>query len=120
MGGPMMGIAQFTTELPIVKGTSGILVLTARDVRNNDKEHPCIKCGRCVANCPMGLNPGMLSILGERGMAEEAKEDFGLLNCIECGCCSYNCPSKRNIVHYVKYLKKLSADLAAAAKDKQK
>ena len=114
MGGPMMGISQYTQGVPVVKGTSGILVLSKEDVQNGE-ESPCIRCGRCVKNCPMGLNPSMLGILGERELFEEAKEEYGLLDCLECGCCCYNCPSKRKIVHYVKYAKKLAAEKAAAA-----
>jgi len=115
MGGPMMGIAQYTTEAPVIKGTSGILVLNKKDV-SKGLETACIRCGRCVRNCPMGLNPSMLSILGERGFCDEAKEEYNLLDCIECGCCSFNCPAKRNVVHYIKYCKKLCADKAAATK----
>jgi len=115
MGGPMMGIAQYTTEVPVIKGTSGILALNKRDV-SKGLESGCIRCGRCVQNCPMGLNPSMLSILGEHGFCDEAKEEYHLLDCIECGCCSFNCPAKRNVVHYIKYCKKLCAEKAAAAK----
>ena len=74
----------------------------------------CIRCGRCVDACPMGLVPSMLSILGQRGLFEVAKDQYDLLDCVECGSCVYTCPAKRNIVHYVKYLKSLNA--AAAAK----
>lgn len=112
MGGPMMGIAQYTKKVPVIKGTSGILMLSEKDVCPG-KEQPCIRCGRCVDACPMGLNPSMLSILGERNLIEESKEEYHLLDCIECGCCSFSCPAKRNIVHYIKYTKKQYADLAA-------
>jgi Na+-translocating ferredoxin:NAD+ oxidoreductase subunit C len=115
MGGPMMGISQYTIEVPIVKGTSGILALSKKDI-NPARESACIHCGRCVKNCPMGLNPGMLSTLGEREMFEEAKDTYYLFDCIECGSCSFNCPARRNIVHYIKYLKRLSAEKAAQNK----
>ncbi|HMM22813.1 MAG TPA: electron transport complex subunit RsxC [Selenomonadales bacterium] len=113
MGGPMMGMAQCRIDVPVIKGTSGILALSSSDV-NAGEEKPCIRCGRCVNACPMGLVPSMLSILGQQGLYETAKEDFDLLDCVECGSCVYVCPAKRNIVHYVKYLKAQNA--AAAAK----
>ena len=102
MGGPMMGFAQFTLDVPIIKGISGILALSKKDV-NSGEESPCIRCGKCVEACPMGLVPSMLSILGERNIYEEAKEDYDLFNCVECGSCVYVCPAKRNIVQYIRY-----------------
>lgn len=112
MGGPMMGMAQFSLDTPVIKGTSGILALTKSET-NESKEAPCIRCGRCIQACPMGLNPSMLSILGERSFYIEAKEDYCLLDCIECGSCVYVCPAKRNIVQYVKYSKAQNAVKAA-------
>lgn len=112
MGGPMMGMAQCKLDVPVIKGTSGILALSASDV-NAGPEQPCIRCGRCVDACPMGLNPSMLSILGQRGIYDKAKEEYDLLDCVECGSCVYTCPAKRNIVHYVKLSKAQNAALAA-------
>lgn len=115
MGGPMMGMSQYTYQVPVIKGTSGILALHRKDV-NDRVESACLHCGKCVEVCPMGLNPGVLSILGEKELIEEALKDQGVLNCLECGCCSFVCPSKRRIVHYIKYTKKLLNDQAAKAK----
>lgn len=108
MGGPMMGVTQYTTEAPIIKGVNGILAFTKEKI-NDGPEAACIRCGKCLEACPMGLNPSMLSILGERSLTEEALSDYHLLDCIECGCCAYVCPAKRRIVHYIRYAKKSSA-----------
>jgi Na+-translocating ferredoxin:NAD+ oxidoreductase subunit C len=115
MGGPMMGAAQYNLDVPVIKGTSGILALTKSDI-NYETESACIRCGRCINACPMGLNPSMLSILGENDLYKEAKEDYNLLDCIECGSCVYTCPAKRNIVQYIKYCKAKNAAEAKAAK----
>jgi Na+-translocating ferredoxin:NAD+ oxidoreductase subunit C len=108
-------MAQRTMDVPIIKGTSGILCLTAAEAEIGP-ERSCIRCGRCVEACPMGLVPSMLSILGERNAFQVAKEDYNLLDCVECGSCVYVCPAKRNIVHYVKLSKAQNAAAAAAAK----
>lgn len=115
MGGPMMGMSQYTLQVPVIKGTSGILALDQKDM-NDRVETACLHCGKCVEVCPMGLNPGLLSILGEKELIDEALKDQGILNCLECGCCSFVCPSKRKIVHYIKYTKKMLNDQAAKAK----
>jgi Na+-translocating ferredoxin:NAD+ oxidoreductase subunit C len=112
MGGPMMGFAQGGLDLPVIKGVSGILALGKKDV-NLDKQKPCIRCGRCVEACPAGLIPSMLSILGDKGLPEEAKEEYDLFDCIECGCCVYVCPSKRNMVQYIRQMKSQNAALAS-------
>lgn len=103
-GGPMMGFAVPSLEVPVIKGTSGILVLPA-DV-NLDAEDfgPCIKCGRCIDVCSMGLMPSMLSVTSEKGFYEQAKE-YNLFDCFECGSCAFVCPSKRPIVQLIKLAK---------------
>ena len=107
LGGPMMGIAQQTVDVPVIKGTSGILALKASET-SQMAERSCIRCGKCVTACPMGLIPSILSILGERGDFQTAKEDYDLLDCVECGSCVYVCPAKRNIVQYVRLQKHLN------------
>lgn len=107
IGGPMMGAAQASIEVPVIKGTSGILALSSKEIAVT-KERPCIRCGNCVRSCPMRLNPSMLSILGEREHYKTAKEEYNLFDCMECGVCEYICPAKRNIVQYIKLSKKLS------------
>lgn len=105
MGGPMMGFAQYTLDIPIAKGTSGILALTEKEV-NRGTVYPCIRCGRCVEACPMGLVPSMFANMAEKDAFIEAKEDYNLLDCVECGSCAYACPSKRKIVQAVRYNKR--------------
>lgn len=103
IGGPMMGIGQHSLNVPIIKGSSGILVLP-KTVVTEKEFYDCIRCGACVRACPMGLMPNMLSIYGELRLVDNGKE-YRPMDCIECGCCSYVCPSKRPIVHFIRYLK---------------
>lgn len=105
MGGPMMGFAQYNLNVPVVKGTSGILALTPKEV-NDNIEYPCIRCGRCVEACPMGLLPCTLCTLGEKDAYIEARDDYNLLDCIECGSCAYTCPAKRKLVQNIRYSKR--------------
>jgi electron transport complex protein RnfC len=91
-GGPMMGVAQGRLDVPVTKGTTGIVVLTDAEVRA-DEALPCIRCGRCLDACPVYLNP---SLLGQQARAEryEDMERTHLADCMLCGCCSYVCPSR--------------------------
>ena len=95
-----MGLAQYTTQVPVIKGTSGIVVLSKGESLR-EASH-CINCGLCVRACPMRLAPGLLGTYCERGLLDEA-EKAHLLDCIECGSCVYVCPAKRLLVHLVKY-----------------
>lgn len=100
MGGPMMGMSQHTDEVPVIKGTSGILVLNS-NIAVLPQPKPCIGCSRCLEVCPMGLTPTLLGTYVEYNMTEKAiKQD--ILDCIECGSCTYICPTKRNLVHLIK------------------
>jgi electron transport complex protein RnfC len=102
MGGPMMGLSQYSLEVPVVKGTSGILVM-AKGARG-EKPTICIKCGRCVEICPMGLMPNRISDYAEIEKFDQCDE-FGVKDCMECGACAYVCDVRRPIVHLVKYAK---------------
>jgi electron transport complex protein RnfC len=102
LGGPMMGIAVSSDEAPVVKGTSGVLVID-RAATVFD-EHDCIRCGRCVQVCPMDLAPLRLNNLIRRGQLDAAEAEH-VKDCIECGCCAYACPSKIRLVHQFKYAK---------------
>ncbi len=105
-GGPMMGFALSSLDVPVTKGTSGILVLPEEGVVHAEDYGPCIRCGRCIDICAMGLMPSMLSILSEKGMYEEAKA-YNLFDCFECGSCAFVCPSKRPIVQLVRLAKSM-------------
>jgi len=103
MGGPMMGIAQESIDIPIVKATSGILTIATYEYKM-PRTRPCIRCGRCVSICPMRLLPNMITRAGECERYEWA-EELGARDCIECGSCAYICPAKRPMVHSVKMIK---------------
>ncbi len=99
-GGPMMGIALYSLEAPILKNTNAIAALSKRDSKN-PKESACIHCGRCVSVCPMGLNPTVYSkAMGLSNTQDRAERlDAAKVNlCIECGSCSFVCPAKRPLV----------------------
>lgn len=100
VGGPMMGVAQFSLEVPVTKGTTGILLFS--EEKGLEEEFPCIKCARCVDHCPVGLLPTTLSQLVKNKKWEKL-EDYHILDCIECGCCGYVCPSKIPLVQYIKW-----------------
>lgn len=99
-GGPMMGISLFTDEVPVTKGTSGVLALTPAESREA-AEGPCIRCGKCVDACPLRLTPNLIAQASEN-MRWELAEEFGALDCMACGTCSYVCPAGRYLVHYIK------------------
>jgi electron transport complex protein RnfC len=99
----MMGTAQYTDEVPVIKSTGGILLIDEKEVQVAQEEF-CIRCGACVRECPVGLLPCMISLASERSNSEIAK-DYNVLDCIECGLCSYVCPSGRNMVQYMKQAK---------------
>lgn len=101
MGGPMTGITQATLAVPVIKGTSGFLFF-ARSV--NKGEYVCIRCGRCVAHCPMRLLPYLLGRLAEEHLFEEAEANR-VLDCVECGSCAYVCPAGIALVHLIKLAK---------------
>jgi electron transport complex protein RnfC len=103
MGGPMMGLAQPSDEVPVIKGTSGILAVGPERARIPESQ-ACIGCARCVDTCPMKLVPTKLAKLIEHARFADAEKN-GVLDCMECGTCSYVCPSKINLVHLFKLAK---------------
>ena len=99
-GGPMMGRSIVDISAPIVKGCSGITIISGAEAPRRE-EGACIKCAKCVAACPMGLEPYLLSKLARRKMWELA-EQHNTVDCIECGCCSYTCPSNLPLLDYIR------------------
>lgn len=99
-GGPMMGKALASTEVPVTKGTSGILIMpTLKAKRNAMKD--CIRCAKCVNACPMGLNPTLLMNVTEYAVWDNAEKNR-ITDCIECGSCSYTCPADRPLLDYIR------------------
>lgn len=103
MGGPMMGFAISTLDIPVTKTTSGVLFLTDEEIDANPHGQ-CIRCGWCLDACPMGLSPNEIGIYVEAGRAEETTQ-FGLFECFECGCCAYVCPARRPLVQFIRLAK---------------
>ena len=104
-GGPMMGKAIKNTDVPVTKGTSGILVISEDEASRQEAKN-CIRCGQCVFVCPMGLEPHLLMNLSEKGLYDRASfED--IMTCIECGSCSYVCPSHRPLLDYIRFGKSI-------------
>lgn len=102
MGGPMMGVAQYTLEVPVVKGTSGILALSDQEAAYEVPREPtCIRCGRCVEACPMNLIPTYLAAFSHRQKWDQVRR-LNINECIECGCCTYTCPTRNPIVQLIK------------------
>ncbi len=99
-GGPMMGKAIADLDVPVAKGTSGILLIPKSESMRAEV-YNCVHCGKCIEACPMGLEPYRLLILSKKGNSDRAKEEH-ILDCIECGSCSFVCPSNRPILDYIR------------------
>ena len=99
-GGPMMGKALMSVEAPIVKGSSGILLMPAEEAHRADVK-TCIRCGRCIKVCPMGLEPYILAQEVLHEMWDNVEADK-VMDCIECGSCHYTCPSGRPLLDYIR------------------
>lgn len=101
VGGPMMGISQYTMDVPVTKATSGVIFLPKEEL-DESRESVCIRCGKCLEVCPMGLAPTTLMYRVKKESFSEAKE-LGIANCYECGSCAYACPAKIPLLDYMKY-----------------
>ena len=99
-GGPMMGKALMNIEVPICKGSSGVLIMNDKEARRGEVR-PCIRCAKCVSACPMGLEPFLLSTLSAHSEWERAEKD-DIVSCIECGSCQFTCPSNRPLLDMIR------------------
>lgn len=104
-GGPMMGKALNSIDVPVAKATSGILLIP-NDEAKREKVYSCLRCGKCVEACPMGIEPFYIMLLTKKGDLKEAEEER-LMDCIECGSCSFECPSNRPVLDYMRLGKSL-------------
>ncbi|MFY9402388.1 MAG: electron transport complex subunit RsxC [Candidatus Omnitrophota bacterium] len=103
IGGPMMGIAQYTDNVPVIKSTNGVLLFGPKESKTLIEEY-CIRCGSCVRECPVGLMPCVINLASEKGLWQEAI-NYGAMDCIECGVCNYVCSANRRLVQSIKRVK---------------
>ncbi len=99
-GGPMMGKALSSPDVPVVKGTSGIILFPGNESKRV-KSHACIRCSKCISVCAMGLEPYLLMTLTEKSLFEKAEKEK-ITDCMECGSCSYVCPAGRPLLDYIR------------------
>lgn len=109
LGGPMMGTPVRSLDVPVTKGTGGVLVLDERATKRDDIL-PCIKCTQCLQACPINLNPSELGLLATKRKYDVMEEQYHLNDCFECGCCSYVCPSNIPLVQYFRIAKTLNRE----------
>ncbi len=116
-GGPMMGKSLNSLEVPIAKATSGILLIPNYEAKR-EKVYSCLRCGKCVEACPMGIEPFYVMLLSKKGDLKAA-EEANVMDCIECGSCSFECPSNRPVLDYMRLGKTLIKKDKAKIADKQ-
>jgi electron transport complex protein RnfC len=113
-GGPMMGMAQYTADIPVAKGTGCMLAFCGKEEQTVANPQ-CIRCGKCIAACPMHLEPLFLYQYASKGLVDELNEAH-IMDCMECGACAYTCPARLHLTHMFKTGKQLVKDAAAKAK----
>ena len=113
-GGPMMGMAQYTADSPVGKGTGAMLAFCENEEQTVENPQ-CIRCGKCVAACPMHLEPLFMYQYASKGMVDELN-DAHIMDCMECGACAYACPARMHLTHMFKTGKQLVKDKMAADK----
>lgn len=113
-GGPMMGKALLSADIPVSKGSSGILLLSKEESQRKPMQN-CIRCAKCVDVCPMGLNPALL-MTAVNFKEWDLSEDNYIVDCIECGSCSYTCPANRPLLDYIRMGKQTVMSIIRARK----
>ena len=99
-GGPMMGKALINIEVPICKGSSGVLIMSGEEAHRAEPQ-PCIRCAKCVSACPMGLEPYLLATCSGKKMWDKVEAE-DITSCIECGSCQFTCPSNRPLLDFIR------------------
>lgn len=114
-GGPMMGQAVSSLDIPVTKGTTGIIALGEQQTGQLDaqREFPCVRCGSCLDACPMFLNPAHLGALAKQQQYSVMAAEHHLMDCFECGCCTYVCPAHIPLVHHFRVAKQAVRRAAA-------
>jgi electron transport complex protein RnfC len=117
-GGPMMGKAIASIDVPVVKGTSGIVLIPDEESERAEMK-PCIRCAKCVSVCPLHLEPFLLMAVSESGDFERAERER-ITDCMECGSCSYTCPAERPLLDYIRLGKSTVIKMARKRMVKEK
>jgi Na+-translocating ferredoxin:NAD+ oxidoreductase subunit C len=115
LGGPMTGRAQDTLDAPVIKNSTGVLLLQNEMVREHAPHENCVRCGKCVARCPMQLYPNQLSVFAETE-DYHGLEEWNVMDCMECGICVFSCPANRPILEFIKHVKPVIKKMELAQK----